>query len=208
MRHLHQKPLKLLWISICMGLFLAVSIQLIGDFFGDCGEIRESVLRLHILANSDTQKDQQLKLDVRDRILEETEDLFNQIDSVNSAKQTAEEHLEEITAIAQQEVWRQGYDYPVKTQVCRMFFDTRNYENFSLPAGQYDAVRITIGEAKGHNWWCVLYPPLCLPAAMPEEELESDLTPRQADMIEHPEHYQVRFAVVELWEKLKISLAS
>ena len=203
LKRLGKKQLFLLWMSLCMGLFLAVCVQLVGGFFEDCGGIRENVLRLHILANSDTQADQQLKLDVRDRILEETEDLFYQVDSAASARETAAQHLDEISRIAQQEVERQGYDYPVKAQVCRMFFDTRNYQDFSLPAGQYDAVRITIGEAKGHNWWCVLYPPLCLPAAMPEEELESSLTQSQADIIEHPQQYQVRFALVELWEKLK-----
>ena len=84
-----------------------------------------------------------------------------------------------------------------------MFFDTRMNDQFRLPAGRYDAVRITIGEAKGHNWWCVLYPPMCLPGAMPKEELEAVMEPGEADIIERPEKYEVKFAVVELWEKFK-----
>ena len=197
------------WIkAAAIGLLVAISVQFMTGFAADCGEIRNKVLRLHILANSDTQEDQDLKLAVRDRILEESGTLFNCLDSKEEAEQSVDENLEQIEEIAADEIERQGYDYPVKAERVRMFFDTRVYETFTLPAGQYDAVRVTIGEAEGHNWWCVLYPMLCLPAAQPQEELEQNFTESQADMIENAEDYQVEFATVEIIEKIKNWFAS
>lgn len=194
---------KKLFVSVGIGLLIAICASFMSGFAKECVQIRESVLRLHILANSDSQEDQALKLSVRDRILAQTQDLFYQVTSTEDAKETAQENLEKIIAIAQREIARQGYDYQVNAEVCNMFFDTRVYDNFSLPAGRYDAVRITIGEAKGKNWWCVLYPPMCLPCAMPESELEENLTSQQAEIIEKPQHYKVQFAVIEIWEKIK-----
>lgn len=192
------------WIvALGVGLLAAICVGFFTGFAQDCREIRESVLRLHILANSDSEEDQALKLKVRDRILEESGMLFDQIDSVQDAKALAEQNAEQIAEIARDEIQKQGYDYTVKVEVCNMFFDTRNYDSFSLPAGHYDALRVTIGEAKGHNWWCVLYPPMCLPGAMPREELEGKMTAKEAEIIEQSENYQVEFAVIELWEKVK-----
>ena len=197
------------WIkAVAIGLLVAISVQFMTGFAADCGEIRDKVLRLHILANSDTQEDQDLKLAVRDRILEESGTLFNCLDSKEAAEQSVDENLEQIEEIAADEIEKQGYDYPVKAERVRMFFDTRVYETFTLPAGQYDAVRVTIGKAEGHNWWCVLYPMLCLPAAQPQEELEQNFTESQADMIENAEDYQVEFATVEIIEKIKNWFAS
>lgn len=191
-------------LALGIGLLVSICVSIMTGFTSDCAQIRESMLRLHILANSDTAEDQALKIKVRDRILEETGDLFVCDGSVEDAKQQAEEHLDDITRIAEEEIRKQGYDYSVKAELCNMFFETRQYEQFSLPAGRYDALRITIGAAEGHNWWCVLYPPLCLPAAMPEEELKNaNLTQEQTQIIEQPQEYKVEFAVVELWEKLK-----
>lgn len=192
------------WIAaVCIGLTAAVVLQFSTGFAAECAQIRENVLRLHILANSDSEEDQTLKLKVRDRVLEETEELFYQADNLAAAKQSARQNLEEIRLAAEEEVERQGYDYPVKAEVVNMFFDTRVYEEFTLPAGHYDAVRITIGEAAGHNWWCMLYPSVCLPCATPRQELEENFTPEQADIVEKPQEYEIQFAVVELWEKLK-----
>jgi stage II sporulation protein R len=189
--------------AIAIGLFIAIVCNFLTGFASDCNEIRDKVLRLHILANSDTQADQQLKLSVRDRILEETGNLFYDVNSKEEAKQITQEHLEQIKAIAQDEIKREGYDYSVEAEVCRMFFETREYDEFTLPAGQYDAVRITIGEAKGHNWWCVLYPMLCIPAAQPEEDLEQVLGEDQAQIVEHADEYEVEFAIVEFFERIK-----
>ena len=106
-----------------------------------------------VLANSDSQEDQALKLKVRDRVLEYSEGLFQNAQTREEAEALAAAHLQELCQAAQDEVYRQGYDYPVKAEITNMFFDTREYETVTLPAGCYDALRITIGEAEGHNWW-------------------------------------------------------
>lgn len=195
--------------AVAVGLVVAIGFSFITGFASDCDQIREKVLRLHILANSDSEEDQALKLKVRDRILAESGDLFYQVESKEDAEQITQENLAAITAVAQDEIARQGYGYPVKAEITNMFFETRDYEGFSLPAGKYDAVRITIGEAKGQNWWCVLYPTLCLSAAEPSgEQLQVALGENGADIVEHPQEYQFEFAVVEWFEKLKNQLES
>ena len=126
--------------------------------------------------------------------------------SLEEAKSSVIDHIEKVRQTAQDEVYANGYDYQVNAEIVNMYFTTRQYETFTLPAGMYDAVRITIGEAKGHNWWCVLYPPLCLPAAQPEEEIEQALTEEEADLVTRNPQYEVRFAVVEWFEDLKNAL--
>lgn len=165
--------------------------------------IRENVLRVHVLANSNEKVDQDLKLAVRDRILSELDTIFNNATSKESAKENAQKNITQIEKFAQDEVERQGFDYPVNVEICNMFFDTRVYENFTLPAGRYDAVRITIGQANGENWWCVLYPALCIPSAQPNEELNEKFTTTQAQIVSTPENYQIEFVVVELFEKIR-----
>ena len=195
--------MKRWWIAVGIGLLAAVAVQFLTGFASDCGEIREQVLRLHILANSDSAEDQVLKLAVRDRILEESGELFGRADSKEEAVRAVDGRLDEIRRIAEEEVRRQGCADPVKVERTRMFFDTRTYDGFTLPAGQYDAVRVTIGKAQGHNWWCVLYPMLCLPAAQPQQELEAAFPEEQAGIIEHAEDFRVEFAAVEWIEQLK-----
>ncbi len=175
-------------------------------FAKECGDIRQSVLRLHILANSDSDEDQALKLMVRDRILELDSELFGkteQAGALDQAEESVREKLDEIEQAAEEEVRRRGYDYPVHAELVNMYFSTREYDDFVMPAGRYDALRITIGEGKGHNWWCVLYPPLCLPAAENQQGLEELLTEEQAKIVFGQEKYRFRFAAVELWESIR-----
>lgn len=198
--------MKKIEISVLIGLVMTILIGSITTFATDCSQIREDVLRLHILANSDTDEDQALKLKVRDRILSESSELFENPTTLEEAKSSVIDHIEKVRQTAQDEVYANGYDYQVNAEIVNMYFTTRQYETFTLPAGMYDAVRITIGEAKGHNWWCVLYPPLCLPAAQPEEEIEQALTEEEADLVTRNPQYEVRFAVVEWFEDLKNAL--
>lgn len=198
--------MKKIEISVLIGLVMTILIGSITTFATDCSQIREDVLRLHILANSDTDEDQALKLKVRDRILSESSELFENPTTLEEAKSSVIDHIEKVRQTAQDEVYANGYDYQVNAEIVNMYFTTRQYETFTLPAGMYDAVRITIGEAKGHNWWCVLYPPLCLPAAQPEEEIEQALTEEEADLVTRNPQYEVRFAVVEWFENLKNAL--
>ncbi len=159
-------------------------------------------MRLHILANSDSEADQELKLKVRDAILEKSPTLFEGSLSLEDAVASAEASLDEIKATAEEEIFANGYNYSVKVYLCDMFFETREYEEFTLPAGQYKALRIEIGAAKGKNWWCVLFPALCIPASQDSAELEDVFTESEISAVTQPK-YKAKFAIVELFERLK-----
>ena len=188
--------------SLLLGLILSLLLTMTG-FSGQCEAIENQVFRFHVLANSDSREDQALKLKVRDRVLEYSEALFQDAQTREDAETLAAAHLQELRQAAQDEVRRQGYDYPVEAEIVNMFFDTREYESVTLPAGWYDALQITIGEAGGHNWWCVMFPPMCLPAAEESRELSDVLGESQMDVVENGEKYQVKFFAVELFEKVR-----
>lgn len=132
-------------------------------FAKDASDLRGEVVRLHILANSDSEEDQRLKLALRDEILPSV-----QIPAGFSRGETLsylETQLPRIKTMSEDFIKSRGFDYSVSAEVANMYFTTREYDNFLMPAGDYDALRLTIGDGGGRNWWCVLYPPLCLPAA-------------------------------------------
>ena len=136
--------------SLIAALLLTVSWANASE--GVSRELKENIVRLHIIANSNTPEDQGLKLSVRDRLLKEAKN--------NPSLLTDEE----ILTVCRNEIEKQGYHYPISLQ--RGFFDfpQKSYDNLTLPAGNYNAVRIVIGEGLGENWWCVMYPPLCFTA--------------------------------------------
>lgn len=169
-------------------------------FSGECSQIRERVLRLHVLANSDSEEDQQLKLKVRDTVVETAAGLFDTVTDKDGAIAQAEQMLPQIVAAAQQRVYDEGYDYVVEAELCHMYFTTREYETVTLPAGMYDALRITIGEGAGRNWWCVVFPPMCVSAASESAELADVLDEEQVEIVTEPQQYEVRFKVVEIFE--------
>lgn len=191
------------WIkAISLGLVLTFLVSLCG-FSADCEEIRGQVLRLHVLANSDSEEDQALKLQVRDAVIHKAAGIFDGVRQETDAKQVAQAHLEELTRAAQQAVYDAGYDYPVAACLTRMYFDTREYDAGTLPAGMYDALRITIGEGQGKNWWCVAFPPLCVASATEHAaELSDVLTDTQQDIVQQPKKYEVRLKVVEWMEDI------
>ena len=183
------------------GLLLCLLISLCG-FYGRCTEVRESVVRLHILANSDSDEDQALKLRVRDAVVEAAAGWLDSAEDAHEAQTLAKARLPELKAIAQQTVMDAGYEHPVDATLCRMYFPTRQYDNVTLPAGVYDAVRFTIGAGEGKNWWCVVYPPLCAGAAMQRKTLSDVLDEKQVSMVTDTARFAVRFKVVEWWEQL------
>lgn len=185
--------------SMIAGFILAVVLSSFSSFASACKTVRADTLRLHVLANSDSEEDQALKLYVRDCILKETGELFTTVGGKAQAEQTVDENLLEIADVAQTAVREKGYDYPVSVYRTNLYFKTTRYGNVTMPAGRYDALRVEIGSAKGHNWWCVLYPPLCLPAA----EGQSGDVFSQGDQEVVESGYEVRFAVVELLEGAK-----
>jgi len=169
-------------------------------------ELRNSVLRLHILANSDSDCDQQLKLNVRDAVLEQCGEIFNGADSMEEAEKRASEQLEFIEDIARKTLSENGCSADVNAEITRMYFDERVYGDITMPAGEYTSLRIKIGEAKGHNWWCVMYPPLCIPSACDEQVSDNKdaedefFSDDQKDIIYNPDKYKIKFAI---WDKIK-----
>lgn len=188
--------------AICLGLLLTILFTMTG-FAGQCEEIGNRVLRLHVLANSDSQEDQALKLKVRDKILECAQPLFEGTTSRDQAEAAAQAYLPQLQQAAQQEIYDQGYDYPVTVELTNVYFNTRQYETVTLPAGKYDAVQVKIGSAQGHNWWCVMFPPMCLPAAEESKELGEVLNSDQMEIVEGGSRYELRFKTVEWLESIK-----
>ena len=166
--------------------------------------IYDNVLRLHVLANSDSSADQALKLEVRDRILEETATLFKDCKSKGEARAAVESNLDKIREIAAQTVREAGYDYSVSVSLGEEEYPTKNYEECCFPAGEYLSLRVMIGEAEGENWWCVLFPPLCIDAAGESREVfaEVGLTDEQYSFITETDNpkYKVRFKLLEVIE--------
>ena len=187
---------------VLIACIISIACSCVCSFGEECSFIRENTLRLHILANSDSPADQALKLKIRDAVLSHSGELFSGCDTRQKMVGAAQEQLSDIQRIAEQTAMHNGYDLPVTVSVTDMFFETRRYDNVLLPAGTYTAVRIELGEAAGKNWWCVLYPPLCVSAAQTgftEEEAQiSDSLLQQEEL----PLYRVRLAVVEWWESL------
>ena len=185
---------------------LICSLMSMTEFSAQSEEISESVLRLHILANSDSEEDQNLKLNVRDLVQKMCYNMYKDIDSREEAESVVREHLDEITAAAQSEVYRLGYDYPVKAELTNMYFTNRVYDDITLPAGYYDAVRITIGEGMGHNWWCVMFPPICISTAESTADISDVLSDEQTQLVTD-KSYSCKFKVYEVFcdisEKIK-----
>lgn len=186
-------------LALALGISLIVSI---GRFGGECADIRNEVLRLHVLANSDSAEDQALKLKVRDTVLEYAAGLFDNAANEQQAYAAAADAVQEIERAAQQRVLDEGYTYPVTVELTDMYFTTRTYDTVTLPAGDYQAVRVSIGDAKGKNWWCVVFPPLCVASATDAATLDDVLTAPQQDIVQNSGRYTVRFKVVEWWEGL------
>ena len=160
--------------------------------------LESKITRLHILANSDSSVDQWLKIRVRDAIIQSTDILAGGYskDRINA------DLLEEIENIARFTIKSSGFDYDVTAYFTNMYFDTRVYDGFAIPAGYYDAVRVEIGEGKGKNWWCVLFPPLCAPLAgktIEEISLEAGLTKNDIGIImKDGDVYALRFKAAEM----------
>lgn len=193
--------MKLLVKSLCIAFVLTVIYSVI-PFQAECNQISNEVFRLHILANSDSEEDQNLKLKVRDRLLKYTDEIFNSASSSQEAESLAKENLQKLEAIAQDEVYANGYDYEVKAEIVNMYFTTRYYERYTMPSGMYDALRITIGSGEGHNWWCVMYPSICLSAAVDSDEKVDNTFSKEQQEIVKGNECQYKFKIVEVFEKI------
>ena len=171
-------------------------------------QLADKVVRLHVLANSDSEEDQALKLRVRDRVLERATELLEQSADRQEAEALLRGNLLELENLAAEEIAAAGYDYPVTAELTDTTFPTREYDGFTLPAGEYLALRIVIGEGAGKNWWCVVFPPLCTTASadVPASALAAGLTQEDVNLITEEPGYVLKFKTVELWERLRAAL--
>lgn len=176
--------------------------------------ISSSIFRLHVIANSDSNEDQNLKYMVRDHVLEYMNTLLDNqnISSRDEILEIISNNLDEFEYIAQNTIYENGYDYDIKIEIGNFPFPTKEYGNISLPSGSYDALRIKIGQAEGKNWWCVMFPPLCFvdvsSGIVPEESkntLENNLSEEEYKLIsENSPDIELKFKFVEFFQELKL----
>ena len=164
-------------------------------------EIYDNVVRLHVIANSDSEDDQALKLLVRDAVLEKSQELFKNCKTKNEAENAVKQNLPLIEKVAKDTLRANGYEYEVALELGKEEYPTKNYESCCFPAGKYTSLKIKIGEAIGQNWWCVLFPPLCLGAASESRQAfaEVGLSGEQYNVITQTDkpQYKIRFKILE-----------
>lgn len=194
-------------LKIFVPLFLvfAFIFSYISPFIQTSENISKEVFRLHILANSDSDDDQQLKLKVRDSVLKESEQLFKESGSLEETINICKNNISIFQKAVEKCIKENGYDYPVKVYVDKEYFNTREYDTITLPSGIYNALKIEIGEGSGRNWWCVMFPAICLSSAT-EEELDDYLSDEEMEIVNSDSKYEVRFKIVEIYEKIKSKL--
>ena len=159
----------------------------------------EEVLRFHVLANSDSKEDQNLKMKVKDTVVSWMEEEMD-TESLAQTKAFIRSHLPQIEALAEETIQKEGYSYPVRASLEWTVFPEKTYGDITFPAGTYEALRIQIGEAKGHSWWCVLYPSLCfidsVHAVVPEKgkkQLEHVLTEEEYEMVTATSKFKIKW---------------
>jgi stage II sporulation protein R len=186
-------------LTVLITLTLLITTLAVLPIHGE-SEIYSNVLRLHVIANSDSEDDQNLKLLVRDAVLAEAQILLCNVYDRAKAEETVMQNIEILRSVAEKTVFDNGYDYPVAIELGEEEYPTKNYESCSFPAGEYTSLRILIGEAAGQNWWCVLFPPLCLSAATDADAFASvGITDNQYQIITDSEStkYKIRFKILE-----------
>lgn len=197
----HTRKHRLLGKALVCGFVLAALCSFF-PFAAACGQLPRDVVRLHVVANSNGAEDQAVKLLVRDAVLEEAARWYQGAGSMEEASSRLCTHLQSIAGAARQVLGEQGVGYSATAQMTEMYFPTRDYGDFRLPAGRYRTLRVTLGEGAGKNWWCVVFPSLCLPAATQEEALLT-LPEGERQVVEGGQGVQVKLKAVELWESLR-----
>ena len=200
----HVYQLRTVEIALMVGLAIFLGSGVLALRTQD--ELADKVVRLHVLANSDSEEDQALKLKVRDVVLERATAILEQSADRREAESRLRGELLELERIAAEEIAAEGYNYPVTVELENTDFTTKKYDGFTLPAGEYLALRVIIGEGQGQNWWCVVFPPLCTAASadVPASALAAGFSEEEVNLItEENQGYVLKFKAVEWWETLK-----
>ena len=198
-----RSSLKILELALLLGLLAA----LIWGMWSIRSQqaLADKVVRLHVLANSDSQADQDLKLQVRDAILDQAETILREAHDRREAEVALRQALPELQRLAGEAVAAAGYDYPVTAEQTGTVFPTREYDSFTLPAGEYLALRVVIGAGEGHNWWCVVFPPLCAETTtdVAQTAMAAGLDQSDVGLLTEQGGYVLKFKSIELWEALR-----
>ena len=200
----HVYQLRTVEIALMVGLAIFLGSGVLALRTQD--ELADKVVRLHVLANSDSEEDQALKLKVRDVVLERATAILEQSADRREAESRLRGELLELERIAAEEIAAEGYNYPVTVELENTDFPTKEYDGFTLPAGEYLALRVIIGEGQGQNWWCVVFPPLCTAASadVPASALAAGFSEEEVNLItEENQGYVLKGKAVEWWENLK-----
>ena len=205
--HIFKNPKVKMVIILSFLLFIYSTICAISYSKSVSSDIAESVFRLHVIANSDSQEDQNLKYIVRDNLLSYMNEICANVSSKEEAIEIAKQNETEFKQIAIQTIQEQGYSYDVNVRIGNFEFPTKQYGDISLPAGYYDALRVEIGEAKGQNWWCVMFPPLCFvdvsSGIVPEESkelMQDNLSEEESALVsDHNPEIQFKFKLLEFF---------
>lgn len=204
MEHLGKKK-RITGYILMMGML--VGTMVVGVFYGEHYRIQqqlaEKVIRFHVLANSNSDKDQYLKLCVRDAVGTYVHEKMPAVESRENCEAMIQQWIPEIIEIAEQTVLEEGYSYEVEAELVNCDFPVKSYGMYTFPAGRYEALRITIGEGKGENWWCVMYPNMCFENSMYQVDEESGkilrtvLDEEEYEAVLCSGKYQVRFKFLE-----------
>lgn len=184
-------------VILCMMLYGAFQL---GCVVQDRQVLSEDLIRLHVVADSDSEEDQALKLQVRDAVVDKLSDVMASLETVEDAKQFLQAHLDEIEEIANQVIDAAGLTDKVTVSLTQEEFDTREYDTFTLPAGVYESLRIVIGDGEGKNWWCVVFPKLCTPVTTQEFEdtaAGSGFSDTLTETVSNEDGYEIRFWLLD-----------
>lgn len=188
-------------LSILFGLIFAILLSF-ARFDAACSDIRENVVRLHIIANSDSKSDQELKLKIRDEILKLNGDIFENTKNYEEALLITEKNLPLFEKAANRIIRENGFSYRAVASIGDTYFETREYETFTLPAGTYKSLNIRLGKAAGKNWWCVVFPAVCIPPAA-DRDLSKSVNDEGVKITSNPQKYVMKFKAVEIFEDIK-----
>lgn len=200
-------------MSIVKKVKLSVTIAIVASiifsiysFAQTSEEIRSDFIRLHVIANSDSAFDQELKLNVRDFVLNNGSTIFDGTVNPQNVFLKVPKYLPELEELTEKFIRTYGYDYNVTITLEKEYFTTRTYNTVTLPAGEYTALKVVIGDGSGKNWWCVMFPPMCISAADEQEVLKTKVTENELRLVNKNPQFEVRFKIIELIEEIKLKL--
>ena len=206
----YLKESKIIAISAFVGILFAVSVAAYSYVYSTTTQanIANNVIRFHVLANSNSKSDQNLKERVRTEILKEFQDYLSSAPNIETTRKVLTEKLPEMEALAEEIITRWGGSYSVTANITTVFFPTRFYGSLAFPPGKYEAVQLIIGEGQGNNWWCLMFPPLCYvdmtATEAGREQLAETITEEGLRLLMHQEkqsrNLEIRFRIVEFWQ--------